>query len=111
MQWHTVDKNNRTDRLHYEGYAGKLDWSSLLLFFGLSRCAPDMYHNVGAMASFFMTGDPNALKLTKDNVAGVPPLETGDEFVVDDEGFTSVDMTQFKMRCGLWSELAPRVPM
>lgn len=58
-----------------------------------------------------MTGDPNALKLTSGDVPGVPSLETGKEYVVDDEGFTSADMAQFRMRCSLWRELAPRVPM
>ena len=35
---------------------------------------------LGAMASFFMTGDPNALKLTPDDVPGAPPLDTGESF-------------------------------
>lgn len=63
------------------------------------------------MASFFMTGDPNALKLTADDVAGVPPLGSGEEFVINTQGFTSAELTQFKERCGLWRELAPRVPV
>ncbi len=58
-----------------------------------------------------MTGDPNALKLTADDVAGMPPLDSGEEFVINSEGFTSVELTQFKERCDLWGELAPRVPM
>ncbi|KAI1253232.1 hypothetical protein MGN70_005440 [Eutypa lata] len=83
---HASDVYWQTDRLHYQGYAG-------------------------AMASFFMTGDPNALKLTADDVAGVPPLGSGEEFVINTQGFTSAELTQFKERCGLWRELAPRVPV
>ena len=63
------------------------------------------------MASFFMTGDPNALKLTPDGVPGVPPLDAGEEFLVTTEGFASAALTQFEERCTLWRELAPRVPI
>ncbi|RYP56533.1 hypothetical protein DL771_011852 [Monosporascus sp. 5C6A] len=84
--WNTINNAQKTDRLHYEGYAG-------------------------AMASLFMTGDPNALKLTADDVPGVPPLDSGEEFVINSEGFTSAKLIRFEERCRLWRELAPRVPM
>ncbi len=38
---------------------------------------------IGAFASFFTTGDPNALKLTASNVSGLPDLKTGQEWVID----------------------------
>lgn len=58
-----------------------------------------------------MTGDPNALKLTADDVAGVPPLKSGEEFVIDSEGFTTTNLTQFVERCDFWRELAPKLPI
>ena len=63
------------------------------------------------MASFFMTGDPNALKLTADDVPGVPSLATGEEFIINAEGFATAGLELFEERCALWMELAPNVPI
>ncbi|KAI1864259.1 hypothetical protein JX265_008630 [Neoarthrinium moseri] len=84
--WNTVNAIQQTDPLHYEGYAG-------------------------AFASYFMTGDPNALKLTAEDVAGVPALKTGQEFVIDSAGFTTRNLSQFMERCDFWREVAPRLPV
>ncbi|KAI0008524.1 carboxylesterase [Xylariaceae sp. FL0662B] len=83
--WNTVNSAQEMDALHYEGYAG-------------------------AMASFFMTGDPNALKIA-DGISGVPALSTGEEFVINSEGFTTIKLNQFTERCGLWKEIAPKIPI
>lgn len=69
------------------------------------------FDDTGALASFFMTGDPNALKLTADDVSGVPDLSTGREWVIDSAGFTSVELVQLKERCAFWEEVAPDVPI
>ncbi|KAH6660156.1 carboxylesterase [Truncatella angustata] len=84
--WNTVNAIQQTDPLHYKGFAG-------------------------AFASFFMTGDPNALKVTAENVTGVPALTTGQEWVIDSQGFTTHNLTQFKKRCDFWREVAPRLPV
>ncbi|KAI0482824.1 carboxylesterase [Xylariaceae sp. FL0804] len=84
--WDTVNSAQETDPFHYHGYAG-------------------------AMASFFMTGDPNALKLTGPGVAGVPPLRESEEFVVDTAGFTTAGLARLEDRCAFWKEVAPNVPM
>jgi hypothetical protein len=56
-----------------------------------------------------MTGDPNALKLTAANVSGVPALETGQEFVIDSEGFATTNLTQFVERCNFWRQLSQKL--
>ncbi|KAI1082882.1 carboxylesterase [Whalleya microplaca] len=84
--WNSVNSAQETDTLHYEGYAG-------------------------AMASFFMTSDPNAEKLTTDEISGVPTLSTSEEFVVNSVGFTTAKLNQFQERCGFWKEMAPKVPI
>lgn len=76
----------KTDPLHYEGYTG-------------------------AFASFFMTGDPNALKLTASNIVGVPALRTGEEFNINAEGFANLGLSQFKTRCDFWQKVSPRIPI
>ncbi|KAJ9142148.1 Proline iminopeptidase [Pleurostoma richardsiae] len=85
-QWNQVNSAQQTDPFHYEGYTG-------------------------AFASFFMTGDPNALKLTAANVTGVPALATGEEFNINSEGFASLKLTQFKSRCDFWRSVAPKIPI
>jgi len=85
-QWNSVNDAQKTDPFHYQGYAG-------------------------AFASFFMTGDPNKLKLTNSSVPGVPELKTGKELNINAEGFATVDITQLEKRCALWKKLAPRIPM
>lgn len=73
---------------------------------------PFHYHGyTGAFASFFVTGDPNKLKLTNSSVPGVPALNSGREFNINMEGFANVDITQLKKRCDLWKKLAPRIPI
>ncbi|KAI1426927.1 carboxylesterase [Xylaria sp. FL1777] len=84
--WNTINSAQQQDPLHYKGYAG-------------------------AFASFFMTGDPNALKLTASNVSGLPELKTGQEWVIDSAGFTSAKLVQFEERCAFWKEVAPKVPI
>ncbi|KAI0137013.1 carboxylesterase [Xylariales sp. AK1849] len=84
--WNTVNSAQQTDPLHYEGYTG-------------------------AFASFFMTGDPNAMKLTADNVTGVPALKTSEEFVINSEGFATARLTQFVERCDFWRKIAPKLPI
>ncbi|ETS87918.1 hypothetical protein PFICI_01746 [Pestalotiopsis fici W106-1] len=84
--WNTVNSIQQTDPLHYKGFAG-------------------------AFASFFMTGDPNALKLTAANVTGVPALQTGQEWVIDSDGFTTSNLTQFVARCNFWREMATKLPV
>ncbi|KAH9902289.1 putative carboxylesterase [Xylariomycetidae sp. FL2044] len=84
--WNTVNSAQVTDPLHYQGYAG-------------------------AMASFFMTGDPNALKLTADTITGVPNLESGEQFVINSEGFTTSSLAQLEARCKFWEEMAPKIPI
>ncbi|KAK8139892.1 carboxylesterase [Apiospora sp. TS-2023a] len=84
--WNTVNSSQQTDRLHYEGYAG-------------------------AMYSFFMTGDPNAMKLTPENISGVPPLKSGLEFVVDERGFSTAGLAKFEERCNFWLHMAPQIPV
>jgi len=105
QQWNTVNSIQQTDSLHYKGFAGK----SFRLFscqFLLSADTPP-----GAFASFFMTGDPNALKLTAEDVTGVPALRTEQEWVIDSQGFTTHNLTQFKQRCDFWRQVAPRLPV
>ncbi|TGJ80042.1 hypothetical protein E0Z10_g8730 [Xylaria hypoxylon] len=85
--WNTINSAQKQDPLHYMGYAGS------------------------ALASFFMTGDPNALKLTASNVSGLPDLKTEQEWVIDSAGFASAKLDQFKARCAFWKEVAPKVPI
>ncbi|KAK8049072.1 carboxylesterase [Apiospora phragmitis] len=84
--WNSVNSAQHTDRMHYEGYAG-------------------------AMSSFFMTGDPNAMKLTPEDIPGVPPLKSGLEFVVDGLGFSTAGLTEFRKRCDFWLAMASHVPI
>lgn len=73
---------------------------------------PDMYHGyTGAFASFFATGDPNALKLTGANDTGVPPLSSGKEFNMHAAGFAQLGLTQFKTRCDYWRSVAAKIPI
>ncbi|KAK7987867.1 cytochrome P450 [Apiospora arundinis] len=84
--WNKVDPAQQTDRLHYEGYAG-------------------------AMRSFFMTGSPNDMKLTPEDVPGVPPLRSGLEYVVDSRGFSTAELAKFKEKCAFWLDVAPRASL
>ncbi|KAI1756744.1 carboxylesterase [Xylaria castorea] len=84
--WNTVNAAQKQDPLHYKGYAG-------------------------ALASFFMTGDPNALKLTGTDILGLPDLKTEQEWVIDSAGFTTAKLVQLKERCAFWERVAPEVPI
>lgn len=75
-----------SDPVHYKGYAG-------------------------AFASFFMTSDPNELKLTGPDEASVPPLSSGKEFNINAAGFAQLELTQFKERCDFWKSVAPKIPI
>lgn len=76
-----------SDPLHYKGYAG-------------------------AFASFFMTSDPNELKLTGPDEPGVPPLlSSGEEFNINAAGFAQLELTQFRARCDFWKGVAPKIPI
>lgn len=86
-KWNQVNAVQKTDPLHYEGYTG-------------------------AFASFFMTSDPNEMKLTGDDEPGVPPLlESGEEFNINAAGFAQLELTQFKGRCDFWKSVAPKMPI
>lgn len=51
--------------------------------------------------------DPNELKSTGPDKAGVPPLlSSGKEFNIDAAGFAQLDLTQFKGRCDSWKSLS-----
>ncbi|KAJ5668983.1 Carboxylesterase type B [Penicillium macrosclerotiorum] len=86
-KWNRVNAVQTTNPVVYDGYAG-------------------------AFASFFQTGDPNAHKLTNSSEPGVPELKsTGDEFVIIDDGFENVHLTQLKKRCTFWKTLGKQIPV
>ncbi|KAK0618147.1 putative carboxylesterase [Bombardia bombarda] len=84
--WNRINTAQQTDPAHYKGYAG-------------------------AMASFFVTGDPNARKLTPPGTPGVPALSSSKEFVVDANGFATAELIQLKKRCEFWRKLGPSIPV
>ncbi|KAI0400332.1 carboxylesterase [Xylaria palmicola] len=84
--WNTVNAAQKADPLHYKGYAG-------------------------ALASFFMTGDPNTLKLTADDVPGLPELKTRRQWIVDGAGFATAELTPLRERCAFWRDVASDVPI
>ncbi|KAI0143726.1 carboxylesterase [Xylariaceae sp. FL1272] len=84
--WNTVNVAQQQDPFHYTGYAG-------------------------AMASFFMTGDPNALKLTSSDVSGLPALTSNQEWVIDAEGFRTSPIGPLEKRCAFWKTVASKVPI
>lgn len=87
IYWNQVNAVQKSDPLVYEGYAG-------------------------AFASFFVTGDPNALKLTNASQAGVPDLKgMGQQFVVESTGFVDVKVVQLKERCEFWRSVAGDIPI
>lgn len=78
----------------------------------IQQTDPDHYEGyTGAIASFFMTSDPNAMKLTGLNDTGVPPISSGKEFNINVAGFANLNLTQFKDRCNFWKKVAPKVPI
>ncbi|KAI1203799.1 carboxylesterase [Nemania serpens] len=84
--WNTVNSAQKQDPLHYKGYAG-------------------------AFASYFMTGNPNALKLTENGISGLPDLKNGREWVIDSAGFSSAKLVQLRERCAFWKKIAPKIPI
>ncbi|KAK5651358.1 hypothetical protein OQA88_12591 [Cercophora sp. LCS_1] len=84
--WYLPSLAQQTDSLHYQGFTG-------------------------AIASFFMTGDPNALKLTNSSVQGAPPFASGKQFVVTPESFDQVGYGQLKARCDFWKTMAHKIPI
>jgi hypothetical protein len=87
MQWNQVNSVQQTDPLIYDGFTG-------------------------AFASFFQTGDPNAHKLTDGREPGVPESRrTGEEYVIQTNGFENVETTILAERCRTWRELAASVPI
>lgn len=78
----------------------------------MQQTQPGIYRGyAGAFASFFMTDDPNALKLTASNVSGVPPLSADEEFNINVSGFVDIELTQLKTRCEFWKSVAARIPI
>jgi carboxylesterase type B len=84
--WNSIDKAHLDDPLHYQGYAG-------------------------ALASFFATSNPNALKLTGPSVPGVPPLDGDERWIIDSKGFDVAPIAELKDRCDFWRKLAKRIPI
>ncbi|KAM0329543.1 hypothetical protein ACHAQA_004852 [Verticillium albo-atrum] len=84
--WNQVNAVQKSDPARYQGYTG-------------------------AFASFFMKGDPNALKLSPPDVAGAPGLGTNSQWIIDDEGFGTAKLDHLGKRCAFWRKTAAKVPM
>lgn len=90
-------------------HALSMQWNTIN---SVQQTQPEIYHGyAGAFASFFMTGNPNQLKLTAANVSGVPPLSSGAEFNINANGFADLKLTQFKTRCDFWKSVAAKIPI
>jgi hypothetical protein len=86
VQWNQVNPIQQTDSFTYKGFAG-------------------------AFASFFETGDPNAHKLTNNTVAGVPELRSEKQFLVAQDGFSDVYISQLIRRCDYGRSVAQKIPI
>ncbi|ROV99895.1 hypothetical protein VMCG_06244 [Cytospora schulzeri] len=86
IYWNKVNTIQQTDPDHYKGYTG-------------------------AFASFFMTSDPNAMKLTGPNDTGVPPLSSRKEFNINAAGFADLELTHLERRCDFWKSVAAKIPI
>ncbi|KAF0332401.1 carboxylesterase [Colletotrichum asianum] len=84
--WNQVNAVQKTDPARYQGYAG-------------------------AFASFFQTGDPNALKLSPSTAAGVPSLKENKEWTIVDAGFATAELDHLEKRCGFWRKTASKIPI
>lgn len=84
--WNTIGEIQTTDRVTYQGYAG-------------------------ALASFVQKGDPNLHKVTNGSVAGVPAIESGEQFVVTSGGLKQGKLVMLEERCAFWLSVAGRVPI
>lgn len=49
--------------------------------------------------------------MTNASQPGVPELDTGEEFVVVDDGLENVKLPQLKKRCDFWRRLAKEIPV
>jgi carboxylesterase type B len=66
----------------------------------------------GAFASFVQTGDPNAHKLTNASQPAVPELHrSGEEWVIQEDGFRVVKVDQLGPRCEFWRRVATDIPV
>ncbi|KAL3444896.1 alpha/beta-hydrolase [Aspergillus insuetus] len=87
IYWNRINSVQQTNPLVYKGYAG-------------------------AMGSFFQTGDPNAHKLTGNDVVGVPELKrSGEEFVIREDGFENVEVDILREKCRFLRRVGKRVPV
>ncbi|KAL2802138.1 Alpha/Beta hydrolase protein [Aspergillus granulosus] len=87
IYWNRINTVQQTNPLVYKGYAG-------------------------AMGSFFQTGDPNAHKLTDDDVIGVPELKrSGEEFAIYEDGFDNVELSFLREKCEFLRAVGERVPV
>jgi hypothetical protein len=78
----------------------------------LEKSGPFVYEGfTGAFASFLDTGDPNAHKLTKSSVPGLPDLGTGEEFVIGFDVFSNVKLGGLREKCSFWQRNGKYVPM
>ncbi|KAI8315942.1 hypothetical protein K4K61_012649 [Colletotrichum sp. SAR11_59] len=84
--WNQVNAVQKTDPARYQGYAG-------------------------AFASFFQTGDPDALKLSPSTAAGVPSLKENKEWTIVDAGFATAELDHLEKRCGFWRKTASKIPI
>lgn len=101
---HVVPHSHRIE------HADKKKWNQVN---PIQKAQPLIYDGfTGAFASFFQTGDPNALKLTNESEPGVPESwRTGEEFVIETNGFKNVNVNMLDNRCGFWREIAADVPI
>ncbi|EGY14587.1 hypothetical protein VD0002_g4773 [Verticillium dahliae] len=73
---------------------------------------PSYYRGyAGAIASFLMKGNPNELKLTPEDVASVPIVQDGSEWVINGNGFDTADAKRLASRCAFWRKTSARVPV
>ncbi|KAG9530030.1 carboxylesterase, partial [Aureobasidium melanogenum] len=86
IYWNQVNSIQQTDSFTYQGYTG-------------------------AFASFFETGDPIAHKLTNESVAGVPELQSEQQFLISQDGFSDESITQLISRCNYWRSVAHKIPI
>ena len=85
-QWYLPSQVQKPDSLHYLGFTG-------------------------AIASFFMTGDPNKLKLTNASASGVPEFSSGRQFVVGANELGQVGYELLEERCGFWKSMRSKIPI
>jgi carboxylesterase type B len=84
--WNTVGAVQQSDRLTYQAYAG-------------------------ALASFVQTGDPNAHKVTRADVLGVPAVGGGEQFLITAKGIKMGGLEMLERRCGFWLGITGSVPI